>query len=839
MPFVPDKTAGFVPDKPKATKGFIPDGTAATSSFVHDTKANSTEGLFGTKLGTAERPLWGTGLLARAVGVPKEDAATALLTAAREPGRRSREGFNTLTDTLLPATNSSSIVKSNSDITRDVLRGMFQGAGDFMASSIDPESGLVASIGPTVKLFSTPVSKAAKYIGGKIAEKAPALARPFVYRFGQPELYKELADTRIGKIGLGAEKAQELGSQLSEGLSKVEQLRAAQIMKGSISVSKREAGLRKAALSAREELIRAGGEAVDQGLLNEDTYYNNLKTYMPRFYRAFEEKASGLSELFGSKPQRIGGQRFLKRGEITEEMRKFLGEIKEPAYPVARGIAQLTHDVETAKLFHAVADNPSWSSIKAVEGFTKMESTKRLGPLAGKWVHPEIARDINEMIRVPTYAEKVYKDILHAWKFGKVVLNPATHARNMMSNAILMDLSGIELHQQPALLAKAAKEMANKGKYFTEAKDALLLGHEFSNAEIKGFIDNFAKPADTVIGKLLKIPAKIAKKTGGAYQTEEKVFKLAKYIHGREAGLGVKEAAQEAEKWLFNYDKVPPIVKALRNSPIGAPFVTFTSKALPVVAEAAVKNPMRLYKYKILFDSLENMAREKFDLKEGDIDTIKRNQRGKVVILPFKDKQGSLQTLDLSYILPWGDVGEQGGLGVLPPAVSPGGLLKPIGEIYGNKSLFKAAYYKYDPSKAQIYLDSDSELTKNKKRADYLYKAYMPSFAPPIPGVSSGGYHTEKLIRAQEGRLDYFGRVRDVSTVLADVMLGLKVSPVDPELMKRFERTNIAKELAEVRAEVVGKFRNRGATQEEKQKARDIFAEKIQKILIRKSRMEQ
>src|SRR3990167_281783 len=93
----------------------------------------------------------------------------------------------------------------------------------------------------------------------------------------------------------------------------------------------------------------------------------------------------------------------------------------------------------------------------------------------------------------------------------------------MMSNSILMDVvGGVDLQKQPALLAKSAKEMAKNGKFFQEAKAANLLGHEFSTAEINGFIDAFAKPAETVFGKIMNIPKKTARIAGRPYQAEEK-----------------------------------------------------------------------------------------------------------------------------------------------------------------------------------------------------------------------------------------------------------------------------------------------------------------------------
>lgn len=844
---------GFKLSEPAPKKGF---SLSEGSGFKLSSEPEETaDGLFGTKMGTRESPLpVVSDIVGKLTGVSPQDASNAIMVAAREPGRLARKGFD-----FIPNVPEAQHRSAALNFLQNLAGGTEKVAKEVTASMVDPESAVVAGAGEILRpLAKAPfVQKGIAKAGEFAAEKLPTLSRFLTYRFGQPAAYKEMAEQRIANIGAGAEKAGETGTALSEGLSRAEQLRTGQILKGGVSVSAKEQPLRQIAKTARDQLTSLGSEAVSEGLLDQNTFLKNVKEYMPRLYRKYESAAGGgAAELFGSKPQRILGKRFLQREEIPEAVRSFMGEIKEPAYPVARGIAQLTHDVETAKLFRNVATNPDWASATPMKDFVQLDSTKRLGALAGKYVHPEIARDINEIIKIPSTAEKVYKDILHAWKFGKVVLNPATHARNMMSNAILLDMSGVELHQQPALIARALKEVTSKGTFFKEAKEANLLGHEFSNTEIKGFIDNFDKPAETIFGKLMNIPKKSASFLGRTYQGEEQVFKLAKFIHGREAGLGVKEAADQAEKWLFNYDKVSPFIKKLRSHYAGAPFVTFTSKALPVVAETALKNPMKIYKYKILFDSMENMAREKFDLSDKEVNAIKRNQRGTVVILPFKDKNGQLQTLDLSYILPWGDIGEQGGMFGLPPSMSPGGLLKPFGEVAANKSLFKAGSSKYDPVKAQIYLDSDPGWTKVRKQVDYLYKSFMPSFAPPIPGVeipdpefskiggkiikvSGGGYHTQKLIDAQEGRPDYFGRVRSVATVLADIFLGLKVSPVDPKIMEQFERVGMKKELDEIRREVKGKFRNKGASADEKIEARDVLRQKLQVLLEKKSRAEE
>lgn len=757
-----------------------------------------------------------TGLFGTSIGEESD-----LLRKARIPAEMARSGLNQMID-VIPEPQTPSVAKN---VLYNIPKTALQIGAEFSSSMLDPETAMVAGAGKVI----SPIVKSplVKEIGGVIGKRIPdPVKRLFTYRFGQPEAYKELAEQRLLKIGAGGEKAKEVGTTLSEGLSKAEQLRLGQIVKGGISTGESELGLRTLAETARKKLTDLGEEAVEQGLLDEQTYLNNLKTYMPRLYRKYElaiKEGKGVStpELFGAKPQRIIGKRFMQRKDIPEEVRTSMGEIKEPAYPVAKGIAQLTHDIETAKMFKAVAENPEWASIAPKAGFIQLTGTKRkLGALADKYVHPEIARDLNEVVRTPEIAEKFYKDLLSKWKFGKVVLNPSTHARNMMSNSILLDLSGVDLAQQPRLLSQSLMQLRRGGNYFNEAKQAGLLGNEFYGAEIKNLINGFSEPAETILGKGINIAKKFGDKLGQAYQAEEQWFKLAKFISEREKGIPVKQAVQEAEKWLFNYNKISPAVKALRSSPVGAPFITFTSKALPRVAEVALTNPIRLYKYKMLFDSIENIAREKLDIKDEDYNLVKRSDRGQTVIMPFKDKNGELQTLDLSYILPWGDIGEQGGLFGTPPSLSPGGLVKPLAEVGLNKSQF---------TQKKIYDNTDLLNQKLQKSADFLYKSYMPSFAPKIPFITKGGYSFQKVVNAIEEKPDYFGRIRSIPTVLVDVIAGLKLSPQTPKLLDYFEKKGFMNEAKEIKI-LKFKLANKGLTEEEKLNIKQDMQDKVNRL---------
>src|SRR6185503_4365591 len=156
-------------------------------------------------------------------------------------------------------------------------------------------------------------------------------------------------------------------------------------------------------------------------------------------YTQKDGKAAGLT----SPGVKIGGERFKGRTVTDEAYRRALGEIQEPAYPVAKGIAQVGKDVANAEFLDAVSKNTDWVSPTAKAGYKQIPGdAKKYGALAGKYLKANLADEMNSIFQTKGVHQKAYEALLSRWKFGKVVLNPATHMRNMMSNAMLLDMSG-------------------------------------------------------------------------------------------------------------------------------------------------------------------------------------------------------------------------------------------------------------------------------------------------------------------------------------------------------------------------------------------------------------
>ncbi|KKN79596.1 hypothetical protein LCGC14_0338000 [marine sediment metagenome] len=527
-----------------------------------------------------------------------------------------------------------------------------------------------------------------------------------------------------------------------------------------------------------------------------------------------------------------------RRLDLPPEWRKAHGEITKPAFPVARAMAEMKHDIAYAKMFKTILNNPEWADDVARVGFKQLPKRDNLGVLNGKYVHPEIFNELEFMTRQRGNWSKLMGEITATWKFFKVIANPPTHFRNIMSNSILADLGGLPLRTQPKYLTKALNEFRNEGKHFQAMMNDGALQTTFADIEVQAFVDGWATVKEQdALTKFIKVKRNIGNKLGAEharkiYAAEENIFKLAKYIHNREArGMSHIDAVDDALKWLFDYSDVPRIVHILRSSPLGAPFVTFVYKALPRVAEAAVNNPVRFWKYPLAFMGMEEFAR----LKKGEsVEEMKARKEdmpdymkvGYYLSLPFKDKNDRTLYLDLTYILPWGDIAEQGDIsflkGIVPRGVQP--LQHPVSkgaiEILTNKNMFLSG----GGRDVQIWnptTDGPAEIAE--KVGSYFWKQWLPAWAG-IPGTELKGYSWQRVQKAIEGEfglgtggVNFYGQPPDsLKQAIANAVFGLKTKSVDEPLERRKRIRGTKMDIRKIRARIRSTQRDRRLTPEQK-----------------------
>src|SRR3990167_1813853 len=319
-----------------------------------------------------------------------------------------------------------------------------------------------------------------------------------VYRFGQDPLYKAMDERRIKNIGVGMGNLMDIVRPMTK-LDSVAQKTIAEARKAR-KLEDLSKELLDVAKPAFDELDKLGKEAVDAGLLKKEIYDENVGKYIARLYRTKESPdITKIKVPVGAekKPLRIDLSRFKKRTDIPEEVRTAMSEILEAGYPTAKALVQLKGAVENARFFGEVSSK--FAKEIAEEGMERLPEVKTLGQLAGKFVPKPIADSINEIIRIPSPAEKALsKYVVAPFKFSKVVLNPGTHGRNIMSNFLLNNFEGLS----PARLdiyTKAAAQIAKKGDLYQEAKNVGLGIDTFAANELRQFL---IAPEVNTLGKI-------------------------------------------------------------------------------------------------------------------------------------------------------------------------------------------------------------------------------------------------------------------------------------------------------------------------------------------------
>lgn len=529
--------------------------------------------------------------------------------------------------------------------------------------------------------------------------------------------------------------------------------------------------------------------------------------YMKRVFLT-KEQAKNFQRYGYTRPTRLDLTSAMARKDIPFEIRRQMGEVLEAAYPVSKGIALEGKDVSLGNFFKAIDENPNWVGTSERPGFVKMPKDPRLGKLSEKFVEERIAKDLNDVIKMTSdeNMDKMLKQINSIWKATKTIMNPSTHFRNVMSNSVMLDFSGVPHLEQARILPEAIKAIRGTGKYADDFKASRLKSTTFTKEELGKFLDvvgeqslgNLTAPQKVtkLYGKISGVDTKLGKKLGDYYQMEETIFKAIKFIAEREKGKSIPAARAEANKWLFDYGEIPKAVQFMRENPLlGMPFVTWSYKALPRVIETAIARPLSFWKYPVIFGELTRRSLEKLDMSKEEWENLKttfpeRLANGEWLLLPFRDDNGRMQMLDLTYILPYKDAYDlamsgyslatsgqlrdgrnvvEGMAGMLNAPVTT-----TISELMSNKNTYTGQ---------PIWSEADKPSEQAAKIFDYIYKLYMPSLTPEIPfgDISKGGYSWHKLSSTIQGKEDYYGRNFSLLPAIGSSLFGVKTTPIDPE----------------------------------------------------------
>lgn len=552
-----------------------------------------------------------------------------------------------------------------------------------------------------------------------------------------------------------------------------------------------------------------GKEAVDLGLLSKAKYEENLGQYLKNAYTEYETaKGKGL---FGAVKTGIKGIKSRVQ-DLSPEKMKELGQIDNPAYLLFKSAFDLTKDVENANLFKKVGDN--FGTDVAQEGFVKMPGGTKYGKIADKYVPEHMAEYLKEIVPVSEAGdlEKFGKNLVANFKFFKVVMNPGTHARNIISNKILnywkLGMNPLDPRVLKNDLEAGREILKGTGKWIEEARPHGYNLDTFASAEMKNLLNS---PEASAWGKTEGAWNTVKKKLGDLYQSEENHAKLSAYIWNRKKGFSPEEAWKAAESATFNYAQVTPFIRKLRESLFGFPFITFTVKSTPLAIETILKNPQRVSVLGKIKQNIENLA----DIKETERERASEPswvRNGFYIKLPIKDKHGRSSYFDLTYILPFGDImsgnfferGQNLQTG-LPESQASSVLKKSpfiqiVGDLYRNKNFYGN----------KIWKDSDPSEKQLKDLMVYLTKTIAP---PPVADQLHNGYN-EKGEKQRAGFVGATGASEENQkrTITQELLrnVGAKIQPIDADIQETYQEWNKKKALQNLLLEngVLSNFTN-------------------------------
>jgi len=449
------------------------------------------------------------------------------------------------------------------------------------------------------------------------------------------------------------------------------------------------------------------------------------------------------------------------------------------------------------------------------KNFKRLPNTSRYGALRGMAVRKEIYQDIVGM-GVYTgdldFFSKLFSSggaipkAVNTWKLSKTVFSPTTHCRQLFSNMIVADISGINLHDIPVRMVQAIDDMINDTGGWKIAKDNGVTATGVVDAEMKAALKDLKKMANAATGGVFSVVdlnkwsdhwiTKLS--PSNLYQGSDYLFKTMKIIdemkryekklgppkNDEDRKLREGAAVLEANEWFMDYSDVHDWVKTARQTWL--PFVTYQYKIMPKIAETMLKNPQRFAPYVALFYALPALATAMMDLDEEDIDRLKNATKSYVrknphaLPLAWKDASGDFQFLDVGYLFPWSFMS-----GLVVSAYNAATGEGPFSEFIKATTIFgspvltvAAAFSNLDTFTGKEIINKyDTPMDQAKDVLGYIWGLAMP---PILTNYGAIGAPVADWFSGDRSDIDRKGNPkRDTSQLFAQAF-GFNIYPVNP-----------------------------------------------------------
>jgi len=667
---------------------------------------------------------------------------------------------------------------------------------------------------------------------------------------------------------------------------------------------------------ARKLITKYANEFTQRGLVDANVVKQNINTYLKRSYLKPKEstntvKYDNLSEirLIGDelKPRGLEEKITLKsfndpkttwkdegwkvveeykdgrvkiRRDFTKDERIQMQEIEDASYAIAETGRLFANDLSTARFFDELSQNPNFvlskDKYKSLDigdqkNFVLVPDVKvkgtdkpQYGQLNGMYVNKDVFSDLKHIYG---YSKADWgrnlDGLQNLWKKTKTAWNFGTHVGNTASNVMLIDFADADLKY----VGKAWKEMMNKNSAIhKQAKLDGIFDADFISREFRNSTTEIEKALTALRGD--KFGSGIVEKTKQVvnfgkkyttdqmeklYQFEDQIFRMAVYMDRLDKGYSQVDAALDARKWFIDYDINAPVVKLAKRTFV--PFVSYTYRVIPLLAEAATLRPHKFAKWAAFGHAMnEGSAYLKEDKTGEQIDrlTMREQQRKKMfgdvpvigdampytnIRIPFDDDEGNALYFDVSRWIPGGDIFEQRessvGIPGVPSHLQPGGLYV---DAIAN------FMFKTDPFTGQsledLGIDTDSTFEIAK---------HFGSRIPPNMPFIKGTYAYKKYEKAKSlktGQVDseqIYGSkyvAPDMPWASIAYGLGFKLRPQDAEVNKLGKELEYKQELKKLQTKerrILSNFKKYGTAVYKSTEERDKELEEVGEEIIKLS----
>ena len=398
-------------------------------------------------------------------------------------------------------------------------------------------------------------------------------------------------------------------------------------------------------------------------------------------------------------------------------------------------------------------------------------NVNEMGNLAGKYVPKEIW----DMVKGTFEPKKEFGEAaVLTFKHAKVIWNPSSYARNMVSASIQ---NWWKLGLGPwrvDIYLDAAQELKSKGKYFREMEE---LGFHETVGQAGELIDNvlstqvfqdaITKGSNSPLLKLKTQFQNTDRFLRNAYTSVDNIAKVAGFKHQRKLGRSPEEALALAYAATFNYSQVTPFVMQMRKAMWGVPFITFNLKATGLVADTMINNPQRISFFGKVRNALWQSAGVEADQEAEAMPEWMRDNF--MLRLPWKDEGGRSMYFDVSYIIPFGSI-VTGEYAKNPMSSNPA--LQTIKELSQNRTFSGNRIFNESDSREEVIFDVFAHVAK---------LSLPPEIIRQLPdGYNSDG---ERLFGGVIGKLSGREARPNDRTFYQETMrmIGLGVTPYDLE----------------------------------------------------------